>query len=87
MHLRGQWVGLRKLSDKGHSFAYSVCQISEVKIELMEMRGFGNHAFVLMQFSDGKKYHVTPVKPPGKATPWTAHDIVEGLRTARDSCF
>ena len=87
LHLRGQWVGLRKLSNNGHSFAYSVCQISEVRVELMEMRGFGNHAFVLMKFSDGKKYHVVPVKPPGKPIAWTAHDIVEVLKNARDSCF
>ena len=78
---------MRRLSDKGHSFAYSVCQISEVKVELMEMRGFGNHAFVLMQFSDGKKYHIVPAQPPGRALAWTARDIVESLKTARDTCF
>ena len=78
---------MRRLSDKGHSFAYSICQLSEVKVELMEMRGFGNHAFVMMKFSDGKKYHVVPVKPPGEPIRWTAHDIVETLKDARDSCF
>lgn len=87
LHLRGQWVGMRKLSGKGHSFAYSVCQLSEVKVEIMEMRGLGNHAFVLMQFSDGKKYHVVPVKPPGAPIPWTAQNIAEALRNARDTCF
>ena len=78
---------MRKRSDKGHSFAYSVCQISEVKVETMEMRGMGNRAFVALHFSDGKKFHVVPVKAPGRPVTFTAGDIVEALRTARDACF